>query len=462
MRRVVSLFIAFLLLFPCLTVYAAENVYRLDPLGLSVEIPSELTTFTRDTKMNDPNLRAFGLTKAQMDTMMAEGNIYLNALESNNAYEIVVTMQEIQLIDFFHLSNTELSAFASMLEENYVGSDIKFIKSEIYEHPPAKFIKIYIKQPNGAGTAYGLQYYTVYDGKAINFTIHSYSGPITDKKEALIKRVVDSIKFDITPQKKAPKETQPFIYTDTKSGMSFTVPANWEQGTLSKEREVIDVIFSSTQESGCSIMYGSIDIWAALSAEERRGYTRSSMNNSVFSKEDFAEISGNTAAQVETVMLSGKEYFKLTQETTTSVYGISVSMPTTMLMYVENGFAHYYYFYGDESSAQYTEFLEMVESANYGAVANDSEKIYTIAIIVILAVVFLVLIYIVKKKKHLEKVETAQNDALPLPHKESVTIAVSIPTSQTTEETLYCHMCGTQLPIGSDFCYKCGTKIAKE
>ena len=38
-----------------------------------------------------------------------------------------------------------------------------------------------------------------------------------------------------------------------------------------------------------------------------------------------------------------------------------------------------------------------------------------------------------------------------------------ITTSPTEgEEKLFCRRCGTQLPLDSDFCFKCGTEVTKE
>ena len=355
MRKAVTLLIAVLLLCPCLTVCAAENAYRLDDLKLSVDIPSDLIVFTRNIKHDDPNLKEFELTKDQMDSMMKDGNIYLNALDPNVAFEVVVTMIESPLNDFYYLSNTELSVFASTLADGYEGSEMDYIKSEIYEHPQAKFIKIYIKQPSGNGTAYGLQ-------------------------------------FDISPQKETKKETPPFTYTDPENGTAFTVPANWKQGNLSKERETLDVIFSSMQESGCSIMYGSVDVWAAASAEDRKGYTRADIDNSIFSKEDIAEINGISVSQVELITLGGHDYYKATTDKKSDVYGISVTLSTTTMTRIENGIMYTFYFTGDPSSAQYSEYEELVSSAVYPTTTGESGAFPIIPIVVVVFVAVAVVI----------------------------------------------------------------------
>ena len=46
---------------------------------------------------------------------------------------------------------------------------------------------------------------------------------------------------------------------------------------------------------------------------------------------------------------------------------------------------------------------------------------------------------------------------LNVPQKEDTLTATIIETTQA--EKLFCRRCGTQLPLDSDFCFKCGTKV---
>lgn len=206
MRKIFALLLVMLLVFPGTLIYAhaAENVYRLDDLGLSVTIPWSLATFTRDTKSTDPNFNTFGLNKEQLDSLMEEKDIYLNALAMDWSYEIIVTMSKISMDDFYLLSDAELSDFIDTLIDGYAEMGVEVLESEIYEHPQAKFIKAHLKF---SSDNYGMQYYTIYDGKAISFNLRNYSGKLTTHQKDVIEQVVDSIQFDITPQKGAAKRT---------------------------------------------------------------------------------------------------------------------------------------------------------------------------------------------------------------------------------------------------------------
>lgn len=153
-----------------MSVHAAGTTeYTLDELGMTVFMPSDYIVFTRDINANDPNLASYGLTKDSMSSLMDDRNIYLNGWDEDINQEIIVTMIDSPLIDFNLYSNTTLSTMATSFESEYKNAGVTVIKYEIYQHSQAKFLKIYISQPNGDSTAYGLQYYTVYATKSSCF-----------------------------------------------------------------------------------------------------------------------------------------------------------------------------------------------------------------------------------------------------------------------------------------------------
>ena len=175
------------------------DTYKIDELGMSIAIPSDYVVFTRDIDANDPNLSLYGLTKDSMSSLLSSSNVYLNAWDSDVNYEIIVNMIDSPLGDFNKISDTALSILATSLESEYIKSGITSLKSEVYQHAQAKFLKIYISQPIADSTIYGLQYSTVYANKAINITMQSYSGTINVSKENILKSIVDSVVFDTQP-----------------------------------------------------------------------------------------------------------------------------------------------------------------------------------------------------------------------------------------------------------------------
>jgi hypothetical protein len=214
MKRILTtlLIFCFVLCLLPVSAFAATGTYDLDELGMSIELPSDHVVFTRDIKANDPNLSAYGLTKDGLSSLMQERSIYLNAWDEDINYEIIITMMDSPLADYNLLSDTTLAAVVSSFETEYAGAGITFIRSDIYQHSQAKFAKIYISQPNNGETAYGLQYNTVYNDKAINITMQSYSGKIDSNKESILKKIVDTVHFDTDPQLNPPSYPNRSIY----------------------------------------------------------------------------------------------------------------------------------------------------------------------------------------------------------------------------------------------------------
>ena len=71
-------------------------------------------------------------------------------------------------------------------------------------------------------------------------------------------------------------------YIDPETNVKFTVPANWTEKALSKDREYIDVKFVSSEAEGMSILYGSTDVWSKMSSSDKVGYKRSDLNINVY------------------------------------------------------------------------------------------------------------------------------------------------------------------------------------
>jgi hypothetical protein len=470
-KRLLSLLLALVMVLGlCPTAFAANNSYRLDELGMSIEIPSDHVVFTRDIKSNDPNLSAYGLTKNGMYSLMLERNIYLNAWDEDVNYEIIVTMVDSPLGDYSQLSDTTLSALASSLASEYESVGITYLKSEIYQHNQAKFVKIYISQPNNGSTAYGLQYHTVYDGKAINITLQSYSGKIGSTQEAIIKKIVNSLRFDKDPQpSKEPERTPSFLYTDKESGVSFTVPENWVESPMTEEREYLDAKFTSTLEEGLAILFMVEDAWANLTAAEKSLYPRADANNSLLSKADIADMLGCKEQAVSMATLSGKEYFCAEFIGTGAAYGLTMSAPMTCLLRCENGYLFMFQFSGHRSNSYYNDFIALVSSVNYPTGNAEKAEISTnpsetnnptsptkeekngstIAIVLIsISVIAVAVVLIVIVSKRRSKPKSGKSPVISAPTYES-----------HPKAAVFCHKCGNKLPLDSKYCNVCGTKI---
>lgn len=470
------------------TAFAASNTYDLDDLGLQVTIPNGYLVFTRDISADDAILGDFGIAKSDLIDQFESGNVYLNAVSDTYSEEIVVTMTENDVVNFNLFSDTELELIASIVAEEYKSNDIKISECELYQHPQAKFVRLYVADTNE--TVHSLQYYTVYDNKAISFALRSSVGSLSSEQETVIQTIVDSVVFDEeSPVPDQGEDTDPFLFTDENSGTKYTVPANWKQDMLAKDRETLDVRFISTKEAGCTIIYGSTDVWQQMSASEKAGNTRSGLNNSTFTETDIAELYNVAVDEVSTATYNGTQYFKVEYDYVSDTSGVDITVTMTQLFCMNNGWLYFFQFGGTSTNKLYSDFESLLNSVQYPAVSNmeadsadsadtpvnstkapesgtnsetnsntssepsgkTNSNSGTIAVVSVLVIVALLAV------------------AAFVPQKKCAAPEIDAPTCNTPESetandaelTLLCKSCGHSLPLDSEYCHICGTKVEK-
>ncbi len=454
--------------------YAAETTtYDLEELGLSIELSDQLSTVTRDTDADDPVYKAFGMEKDTMDQQLKDGDIYLDAVAwtPELEYEITITRVQREAENFCYWSDNALEFLAELVAEDLEERGCTSIRSELYFHPREKFIKLYSSQTLETLDVATLQYCTIYNDQFIAITLFSYTGKWEEKYEELLKNVVDSIDFWEGAEG---EKSEAFSYTHMETGLRFTVPAGWKEVPLSKQRDFLVAKFVPEEAGGDSILFGCMDYWAELPTEEKRGYTRGDLDNSLLTElrkelpeEEFVSLFCDDVSQVEkvsSVFCGGLEYIKIDLKETVSVYGLEVPVAVTSLFRVENGYLYNFQFSGTDTAWYYSDFETLVNSVSYPPAspsASGSSESSNVVIGVAVGGALLVVILLALKFMPGPKKKGEQTSA-QIPSRSTPPVTPFWEQSQEpslSEPRRYCRWCGNLIPEDCFYCPHCGKKL---
>lgn len=489
MKRLFVILVALSLFFSLslsLTVFAASKTYTLPEPGLKLKIPSNYYVITRDTPEDDPIFDILDIAGFKALRELELNNTYLNAVSRSFDEEIVLTMSPVDLNDFNQLDDTTLDLLASTFSDRFAEEGVNVLSQEIEQHSHVKFIKIRIR--DSKKTYYGLQFYTVHDGKLLVFTMRAYTRWFSSEQEDTLDAILDSIKFDKPPKFPAPAEnTNPFLYTDPDSGATFTVPANWKQTDFLEEKEYLDVKFASTKENTTTIIFGSNDIWAQLPAYDKIGYSRSDLNQSTFTVSELAELFELEEEEFSIVTYNGLEYFKIDTDSSTDAYGLNISIKDIHVFHIHNGWLFAFHFTGPSNSAVFSDFESLLNSVQYpfssdssstgssesssfsteaNSVKSDtpsntdgSDTTYTTVLLWIVSILgagAIVLAVLIRRK------DRKKNTAPKFVPKPELSHSPASTTESNPPSPLICSKCRFALPADSVFCPYCGAKLEQE
>jgi hypothetical protein len=169
-------------------------VYELNVPGISIGIPSDLVVFTRDTTPDDPDLALYGYQWDEYMAKMESQSCYLKALSVSTSFDISVSMIPETISDYNQFSDDRLMDMArNRVSENSNSSGMVYTSYDLYKHPQTKFIKMLSRYEDTNRSL--LIYDTLYGGKLILIMLISNAGEVTPSQDALMKEVIDSVRF---------------------------------------------------------------------------------------------------------------------------------------------------------------------------------------------------------------------------------------------------------------------------
>ena len=466
-----------------ISAFAATNTYYLQELGVNVNISSEYSVLTRETPENSSIFTELGMTKAEVMTRFKDTNTYFYAFNNKNSDDITISMTETNDYGLQYASDSFLMQVVKPLAEEYKKSGFEVSEYDVYQHPQTKFIRVYFTDNQ---TMHGVQYYTVHKGKAINIVIKLYKDTFLNVDKILYEYLVSDILFE-TPNYDV-IDSESFLYTDNKSGVSFTVPANWKEVESNEETSALKAGFAFTKEKVYFMAYYFWDLWSEMAPDAKIGFTRADVNNSMFSFIDIKEMFQTTIDKVSTVSYNGVEYYKCEKPYVIEVDGVEFSVTATQLIYINNGWVYMFQFTGASNNLLYPDFEKLIESVKYSSVslesttpnkepsepsASDSnanitpnvdwntvsdDNDTTAVVVIVLIVAMAVAVGVICWRRKSGDFDDYADDFAEEEPAEMTQPYSSVPSAQT----IVCKHCGQKLPTDSVFCHFCGTKIEKE
>ena len=166
-------------------------LYDLSELGISVPMPTDYYVFTLGMPSDSPTLKAFGITPAEVDAVLMRNNSLLDAVSPNGKKEIFVMGYDSTNINFSQMDEIAIESYEYSLKDLFEQIGDTVSSMDRYSTGDAVYIRFWKNSPNNS--VYSLQYYTIYNHKAISITLTKRSGALDETEENLIAEIADNI-----------------------------------------------------------------------------------------------------------------------------------------------------------------------------------------------------------------------------------------------------------------------------
>lgn len=155
------------------------------------------------------------------------------------------------------------------------------------------------------------------------------------------------------------------IYVDKETGTEITLPDNWSEVPLLKERQYIDAKFMNSDETAI-VTYGSYDLTSEGFSEDEAKELRAYLNMSYMTIDDAKEYFGEEGfSNIEKVTYNGVDYFKAEMKTTQTIEGQQYEVEQIQFIHFNNGWSYSFMIEKLGYYASYNDFKSLIESVKY-------------------------------------------------------------------------------------------------
>lgn len=175
------------------SVFSADNTYEVKDIGVTISLPDDMLTVTRDSKKTDPYFGKFKLDYSETMSDFTEGNIYLQSKKQDSSLTLTVTMTEseesININNYNDLSETELNSIKNSYE-----NDKTYKSCATAKYNGNTYIYLTINTKSGKKTVQAQQANTVVGGKYYSVTLQAAKGKkLTEDNKNLMEDILTSL-----------------------------------------------------------------------------------------------------------------------------------------------------------------------------------------------------------------------------------------------------------------------------
>lgn len=395
---------------------AAMTQVTIEKADMSMLLPASCYVLDQNITQDNPYLQKVGGDSEKIKSYYQEAGIVLNAIAEDDSYEIVVTMNENDNVDYVYnmqsLTEEQILEFANSIQAAYASYGYEVEGYELYHTGQASYVLFRFGQLYEEQKVQCFQYYTIRDSKIYNITLRSYTGAITEQWEAMMAQIVDSITFT--------QEKQEIAYENEDNGAYFLLAQGWTRVAGNQQEPYIQAQYVHSNELGESIQFFCMDLWGNMN----------SLHQLMNTREELAIKDGMEAADKNEYRSYVSGFFKDYEEVTLEKIGdvwyfvsdipVQVESETIEGVYlqksvvtIQNGILYaFQYGYYENSNLHETDFEEMLQSITYQSpkwlledgqyyknIAGMLYKMTVVAMLIVVALAGIVYLYYKESKE---------------------------------------------------------------
>lgn len=179
----------------CIGVFALDDKYTIDELGLSIKIPKEYIVITRTLERDDEAFSKLVLDYDETMTAFSAAHVYLQAVTQDGVLKITLTGTSDENSKAINNYSDLTSAERQKVLESFMVSGSYTSGVEI-KHNGNIFFDLALTQAAQDSSIYCYQCHTVVNGMNINLTLHKYSEELTRDEIKIVTDMANTINFD--------------------------------------------------------------------------------------------------------------------------------------------------------------------------------------------------------------------------------------------------------------------------